>query len=36
MYHVEFKDKDGKYFYDDYVFRVSIFSGDLDFKLYQD
>jgi hypothetical protein len=33
---MEFKDAAGKYFYENFVFRVSVFSGNLDFKFYKD
>lgn len=36
LYHLQFKDKEGKYFYETYVFRTSIFNGDLDIKFYKD
>lgn len=36
MYHVVFKDKEDKYFFEEYELKISIFTGDLDIKFYKD
>ena len=36
MYHVFFKDKDGKYPYEQYSLKISSFTGDVGVKFYKD
>ena len=36
MYHMTFKNTNGNYSFEHYVFRVAIFTGELDYKFYKD